>query len=94
MPFDKIDIESITKERRRSVAKSGGGTTQTAVIEAERRERERGIDLAPLRIYSRHDVLDGSIFAGRIHRLEDQKHSPSVPGRKACPAIRSRPLVR
>ena len=34
-------------------------------------------DLAALRIDARHHVLDGAIFAGRIHRLEDQQDARS-----------------
>ena len=37
-----------------------------------------GKHLAALRIHARHDVLDGSILARRIHRLEDQKHRLAI----------------
>ena len=40
---------------------------------------ERG-HLAPLRIDARHDVLDRAVFAGRVHRLEDQQQGPAVLG--------------
>src|SRR5262249_54396951 len=40
-------------------------------------ERE---DLAALWIYSRHDVLDGAILAGRVHRLKYEQQRPAVLG--------------
>src|SRR5262249_18441052 len=40
-------------------------------------EREH---LAALRIDARHDVLDGAVLAGRIHRLKDEQQRPAVLG--------------
>src|SRR5262245_56764350 len=40
---------------------------------------ERG-HLAPLRVHARHDVLDRAVFAGRVHRLEDEQQGPAVLG--------------
>ena len=37
-------------------------------------------DLAALRIDPRHDVLDGAVFSGCIHRLENQQHGMAVGG--------------
>ncbi len=34
--------------------------------------------LATLRIDARHDVLDGPVFAGGVHRLEDEQHRPAI----------------
>src|SRR6516162_9579187 len=42
-------------------------------------ERE---DLAALWIYSRHDVLDRAVLAGRVHRLEDEQQRPAILGVK------------
>ena len=33
-----------------------------------------------LRIDARHDVLDRAVFAGRVHRLEDEQQGPAVLG--------------
>ena len=61
-----------------------GQTFHTApeiiVIKILSRGRFERVDLAGLRIHSRHHVLDGPIFAGCIHRLKDQEHSPLVLG--------------
>ena len=35
-----------------------------------------GVHLAPRRIDFRHHMLDGSIFAGCVHRLKNQKECP------------------
>ena len=35
-------------------------------------------NLAALRIHARHHVLDRPVFAGRIHRLEDEQHRPAI----------------
>ena len=48
------------------------------MIEIFGARRLEGSHLAALRIYSRHDVLDGAILAGRIHGLEDQQQRPAV----------------
>ena len=40
-------------------------------------EREH---LASLRIDARHDVLDGAVLAGRIHRLKHEQQRPAVLG--------------
>jgi hypothetical protein len=34
--------------------------------------------LAALRIDPRHHVLDGAVFAGRVHRLKDQEDGVAV----------------
>ena len=39
-----------------------------------------GEDLAPLGVDPGHDVLDGAVLAGGVHRLEDQQHRPLVLG--------------
>src|SRR5216684_2583415 len=36
------------------------------------------MNLAALRIHARHNVLDDAVLAGRIHRLNDQQHGPSI----------------
>ncbi len=38
------------------------------------------VDLAPLRIDARHDVLDRAVLAGRIHGLKDQQDGPGIRG--------------
>ena len=40
-----------------------------------------GVYLAALRIDAGHHVLDRAVFAGRIHRLQNQQHRPRI-GRK------------
>ena len=37
-------------------------------------------DLAALRIHAGHDVLDGAVLAGGVHRLKNQQHRPGVVG--------------
>jgi len=46
------------------------------VIEVLVRGLLKRVDLAALRVDSRHDVFDGAIFAGCIHRLKDHQHGP------------------
>ena len=36
--------------------------------------------MASLRIDARHDVIDRAVFAGRVHRLEDEQQGPAVLG--------------
>src|SRR5215469_15973996 len=48
------------------------------VIEVLGRRRLEGIDLAALGVDARQDVLDGAIFAGRVHGLKNQQYSPFV----------------
>src|SRR6185503_13496197 len=36
------------------------------------------VDLTPLGIDSRHDVLDRSVFSRRIHRLKNQQEGPAI----------------
>jgi hypothetical protein len=37
-------------------------------------------DLAALRIHPGHDVLDGAVLAGRVHRLQDDQHRINIIG--------------
>ena len=37
-------------------------------------------DLAALRVHAGHHVLDGAVFAGGVHPLEDQKKRVAVVG--------------
>ena len=53
---------------------------QEIVVQFFGRRRLERIHLAALRIDARHDVLDGAVLAGRVHRLEDQQHRPAVVG--------------
>src|SRR5580700_2640503 len=39
-----------------------------------------GIDLATLRVHAGHDVLDGSIFSGRVHALKDEQQCGAILG--------------
>src|SRR4029450_11331070 len=48
------------------------------VVQVLARGRFEGIHLATLWISPLHDVLDGAVFAGRVHRLKDQQHRPLV----------------
>src|SRR5271170_3706414 len=57
-----------------------GGAPEEIVLQfGLRRDFER-VDLAAFGVHSRHDVLDGAIFTGCIHGLEDQQNSPMVLG--------------
>ena len=38
------------------------------------------MNLAALRINARHDVLDGAVLPGRIHRLENEQDRPFILG--------------
>src|SRR4030095_3466998 len=38
----------------------------------------KGKDLASLRVDPGHDMLDGAILAGSVHRLEDEQYCPLV----------------
>ena len=38
------------------------------------------VDLAPLWVHARHDVLDGPVLSRRIQGLEDQEHGPAILG--------------
>ncbi len=42
--------------------------------------RLEGMDIAALRIDAGHDVLDGTVLARCVHRLEDEKHRPFILG--------------
>jgi len=42
--------------------------------------RFEGMDLATLRIDAGHDVLDGAVFTGGVHRLKDEQKGPAVLG--------------
>jgi hypothetical protein len=37
-------------------------------------------DLAALRVHAGHDVADGAVLAGGVHRLEDDEHRVGVRG--------------
>jgi hypothetical protein len=37
-------------------------------------------DLAPLPTHAGHDVLDGAVLAGGVHRLQDHQHRIDVIG--------------
>ncbi len=50
------------------------------VVEILRRGLLERKHLATLRIDARHDVLDGAVLAGRIHRLKHQQQRPAVLG--------------
>ena len=47
-------------------------------------------DLAPLRVDPGHDVLDGAVLAGGIHRLEDEQQRPLALGVKLVLKFRQR----
>src|SRR5262249_12655674 len=53
---------------------------QEVVCQVFRRRGLEGVDLAALRVDAGHDVLDGTVLAGRVHRLEDEQHRPAVVG--------------
>ena len=56
------------------------GAPQEIMLQFIRGGDFEGVDLAAFRVHSRHDVLDGAVFAGCIQGLEDQQQSPTVLG--------------
>ena len=61
-----------------AVGKTFHATPEIVVIKILGRRRLEGVDLTALRIDPRHDVLDGAVFAGRVHSLKDKKNRPFV----------------
>ena len=55
-------------------------TPQVVVVQFFRRRMFEAVHLAALRIDAGHHVLDGAVFAGRVHRLKDQQDRPTVGG--------------
>ena len=51
---------------------------QIIVVEVLGGGRLEGRNLSALRVDAGHDVLDGAIFAGGVHGLKDQQHTPFV----------------
>ena len=56
------------------------GPPQKVVAEFVLRRRLEAEDIAAFRIDPRHHVLDGAVFAGRIHGLQDQQQGVGVRG--------------
>src|ERR1700758_1914586 len=74
--------------------KHNGCTPEKIVLQLPVRWRLEGMHLATLRIYARHHVLDGAVFAGGIHRLENQQKRPCILGVESVLQFRgSRDLV-
>src|SRR5262249_9864129 len=61
-----------------------GQTLDVAPQEVVRELFPRGLferkNLASLRIYSRHDMLDRAVFAGGVHRWEYEQQRPAILG--------------
>src|SRR5947207_6595318 len=57
-----------------------GIAPEEVVVEILRRGLRERENLAALRIYSRHHVLDGAVLAGRVHRLEHEQQRPAILG--------------
>src|SRR6516164_5709546 len=57
-----------------------GVAPEKVVIEVLRRGLLERENLAALRIYSRHNVLDGAVLSGRVHRLEHEQQRPAILG--------------
>src|SRR5579863_2334180 len=55
-----------------------GGPPQVIVIQVFWRGRLEGIDLAALRIHSRHYVLDGAVFSSSVHGLKNQEDAATI----------------
>src|SRR4051794_31845264 len=53
---------------------------QEVVVQLLGRRLLERVDLHALRVDARHDVLDRTVLAGRVHRLENQQHRPAVLG--------------
>src|SRR5437867_10451050 len=53
-------------------------TPKIIVVEFFRGRSLEGVDFTTLWIHSRHNMLDGAVFSGRIHSLEDQEHGPAI----------------
>ena len=56
------------------------GPPQEVVAEFVLGWRLEAEDLAAFRVDARHHVLDGAVFAGRIHGLQDQQQGVGVRG--------------
>ena len=55
-------------------------TPEIVVIEIFAGRSLEGVNLAALRIHTRHDVLDRSVLARRVHRLKNEQHRPAILG--------------
>ena len=55
-------------------------TPEIVVVQFFNAGRFEGMDLATLRIDAGHDVLDGAVFTGGVHRLKDEQKGPAVLG--------------
>jgi hypothetical protein len=53
-------------------------TPQEVMVELFRGRLLEGVHLAPLRVHAGHDVADGAVLTGRVHRLEHQEHRVTV----------------
>src|SRR6202167_4577033 len=55
-------------------------TPQKIMIQFFAGRRFERMNIATLRIHSGHDVLDGAVFAGRVHALKNQQQRPAILG--------------
>ncbi len=58
------------------------GPPKKVVVELFRARMFEAENFAALRIDPRHDVLDRAVFAGRVHRLEDEEEGVAIVGIK------------
>src|SRR5579872_5918870 len=77
---DFLIVGSIENPDPPTLGQALGVTPEKVMVEILRRRLLEREDLAALRIYSRHDVFDRSILAGRVHRLENEEQRPSLLG--------------
>src|SRR6516225_1885980 len=77
---DLLGVRSVEDPDPSPLRQALGVTPEKVVVEILRRGLLERENLAALRIYSRHDVLDGAVLAGRVHRLEYEQQRPAILG--------------
>ena len=71
-PVENADLAALRKRTR--------GSPQKIVLQFLGGRSLERIDLAALRIYSGHDVLDGAVFSRGVHGLQDHQNGPAILG--------------
>src|SRR5689334_10409229 len=75
---DLFVIGTIENSDVTALRQAFGCTPHEVMAQVVRRRSFEGKDLAALRIHSGHNVLDHTIFAGRVHGLKNHQHRPAV----------------
>src|SRR5262245_11172169 len=71
-PIENADVSALGEAYR--------ATPEKVVIELLIARSLERVHLAALRVDAGHDVLDGTVFARRVHRLKDNQYGPLVLG--------------